>query len=111
MSSLRTNDSSRISFYVKLRCRDNPTGGTVEFGVSADDVTPPSNWAAGTWGTYGATTGLTSANTPTIGGSGAAVDLTSFETGDLVLWYRITVGAEIDALPYEEEPIEWTKSS
>ena len=103
--TLRTSKTSKVSFHVLLRARENPTAGTIEFGVGISRTEAPSNFSAGTWGAYEPLTGKVNADTPTMGSGTAGVDLTSFEPGRLVLWYRLTVGAEVDELPWQDGTI------
>lgn len=103
---LRVTKTGKVSFHTTFKCRDDPTGGSIEFGVSTDAVTPPSTWAAGVWDSFTALVGRAEADTPTMGESGAGLDLTSFDPGRLILWYRLTVGLEVDELPWDGGSIQ-----
>ena len=101
MADLRTTKKSKISFHVTLKVRADPTSGTVAFGVTDSKTVPPANFVAGSWDTYNALIGQAEADTPTMGSNSAGIDLTSTTPGRLVLWYRLTVGTEVDELPWD----------
>ncbi len=101
MATLRTSKTSKISFHITLKVRADPTSGTVAFGVTDSKTVPPSTFVAGTWDTYNAVIGQAEADTPTMGSDSAGIDLTNTTPGRLVLWYRLTVGAEVDELPWD----------
>lgn len=103
--SLKVSKTGATSFRCEFRVRYNPTAGSIEFGVSTSKGTPPTDWGDGSWSGYEALVGKAWANTPTVGGASADVDVSGFEAGRLVLWYRLTFGSEIDEFPYDEELI------
>jgi len=72
----------------------DPTGATVSFGVSADSVTAPLSYTAGSWsGSWTSATLPIYARTPTLGATGATITLTAGST--YVLWAKVaTVGSE-----------------
>ena len=96
--------SGKRSFRVDFRCHDDPTGGTIEFYLTASRTAEPDpgEWAAGNWGSYEALVGRAEADTPTIGNATAGMDITAFDEGRYVLWYRLSVGSEIDIAPWED---------
>jgi len=77
----------------------DPTGATVSFGVSADTATAPSSYTAGSWaGSWTAASLPVNARTPTLGATGATINLTAGQT--YVLWAKVaTVGGETPAGP------------
>lgn len=79
---------------VPLRSDLDPTGATVSFGVSADSVTAPSSYTAGSWsGSWTSSSIPVYARTPTLGATGATITLTAGQT--YVLWAKVsTVGGE-----------------
>lgn len=101
MANLRTSKKSKISFHVTLKVRADPTSGIVAFGVTDSKTVPPTTFVAGNWDTYNELIGQVEADTPTMGSASAAIDLTNTTPGRLVLWYRLTVGAEVDELPWD----------
>lgn len=69
---------------VTFRADTDPTADTIEFALTAETVSDPSGWSAGSWGTYAS--GSVTATTPTIGASGT---LTLTEGSSYLLWARI----------------------
>ena len=77
---------------VPIVSRLDPTGGAVEFQMTAHNVTSPTgSWTAGSWnGSWNSTTGKVTALSPIIGsGSFALTEGTLYK-----LWVRWTIGSE-----------------
>lgn len=83
MSARLTIESASIeTFGVAIRSEVDPTGGDVDFSIVANEATSPSSWEAGTWDaavTWTSSTQRARAITPTIGASGADLELTEGE--------------------------------
>lgn len=86
MNSVPIESASIESLTVAIRATADPTGDPIEFLTTAATVTTPDGtWQAGTWGTY--TNGRVTATTPTLGATGATLELT--EGSRFTLWCRI----------------------
>lgn len=86
MNTIQIESASVEALTVTIRATADPTGDDIEFLVTPDTATSPSGtWVAGTWGTWA--NGVVTATTPTLGASGAALDLT--EGTPVTLWCRI----------------------
>ena len=87
MNTIRIESASVEALSVDLESDSDPTGGDVEFQVTATTVTSPDSgsWTAGSWGSYA--NGRVTATTPTLGGSGALISLT--ESTPVTLWIRV----------------------
>lgn len=90
--AMRTIESTTAHYIgVYVHTTSDPTGGNVDFALTAT-TTQPTSWQTGTWsGTFDATTGRVLALTPLTGAS-QTLDVTP--DTDYDLWARWTVGAE-----------------
>lgn len=97
---LRVSSVGEKAFEMEFYSRVDPTSGSVGFAVKAD-ATTPTVFVSGAIDSWNPTTKRAKSTTPTIGSSSAGIDITSLANGSLTLWYRIVVGAERDALPWD----------
>lgn len=83
MSTRLSIESASIeTLGVTIMSEEDPTDGDVDFSLVAHEATSPSSWTAGTWDagvTWTASTQRARAITPTIGASGADIELTEGE--------------------------------
>jgi hypothetical protein len=86
------HDEAAESLTVTLRCTPDPTGGTVEFALSARGTNTPGTWHAGQLGTWSSATGGVDALTPTIGGASAVLEMTAGNA--YWLWFKLVVDSE-----------------
>lgn len=87
MSHIRLQSSTIEALTVTIRATADPTGSDIEFAVTAIDTEDDdiATWDAGTWGTYA--NGTVTATTPTVGATGADIELP--DSTPLILWSRI----------------------
>lgn len=86
MKVVTIESASIETLTVTLRSTSDPTGGDVEYVVTASSATSPSGtWQAGSWGSYA--NKIVTSTTPTLGASGATLELT--EGNEYTLWVRV----------------------
>lgn len=86
MNRIPIESASIESFNVTIRTTADPTGDPIEFvATPATATSPTGTWQAGTWGTYA--NGRVTATTPTLGATGATLELA--EGTSYTLWCRI----------------------
>jgi hypothetical protein len=76
---------------VDIYTNADPTGANPQFALSAKGASAPGTFSAGSWTTSYASTGWTTARTPTLGSAGTLV-LASGSTYDL--WVSVALGSE-----------------
>jgi hypothetical protein len=74
----------------------DPTGASPQFALSAKGASAPGTFSAGSWTTSYASTGWTTARTPTLGSAGTLV-IVSGTTYDV--WAKVTLGSETAVWP------------
>lgn len=80
------------SLDVTIEVVPDPTGVTPQFALSAHGVNTPGSWSNGTLGTWSSATKRVTCTTPTIGGSGASLEVTA--GARYHVWYKLVVGGE-----------------
>lgn len=93
------HNEAAVSLDVVLKVTPNPTGSTPQFALSAEGVNTPGSFSNGSLGTWNASTRLVTCTTPTIGGSGATLQMTPGNR--YWLWYKLVVGGETFCDPCE----------
>jgi len=81
---------------VDIYTNADPTGTAPTFALSAKGASAPGTFSAGSWTTSYASTGWTTARTPTLGSAGTLV-IASGSTYDL--WCAVTLGSEVAKWP------------
>ncbi len=79
------------SVEVDIETDADPTGAVPQFALSAVGAVAPGTFSNGTWSTTYASTGRTTARTPTLGSAGTLV-IASGSTYEL--WVKVTLGGE-----------------
>lgn len=77
---------------VDIYANADPTGTAPQFALSAAGAVAPGTFSAGSWTTSYASTGWTTARTPTLGSSGT---LTLASGSTYELWAKVTLGSEV----------------
>lgn len=89
MNAVAIESVSIETLTVTVRASADPTGTTPKFAVTVPKagVTSPSTWGDGSWGSWDSDAKTAPATTPTLGASGADVELD--EASTYTLWLRI----------------------